>query len=117
MRTATWPAPPPSSDKGPRLRAPLRGYRRGDALLILTAVEQVCLNYGKPDEERLSRITVADCERYIEQKHYRAPAPCCPKIQAAMRFASSKPGRRAIITSLDKAVDALAGKAGTVIVQ
>ena len=87
-----------------------------DALLILTAVEQVCLNYGKPDEERLSRITVADCERYIEQKHF-APGSMLPKIQAAMRFASSKPGRRAIITSLDKAVDALAGKAGTVIVQ
>ena len=86
-----------------------------DALLILTAVEQVCLNYGKPDEQRLSRITVADCQRYIDEKHF-APGSMLPKIQAAMRFASSKPGRRAIITSLDKAVDALAGKAGTVIV-
>ena len=86
-----------------------------DALLILTAVEQVCLNYGKPNEQRLSRITVADCQRYIDEKHF-APGSMLPKIQAAMRFASSKPGRRAIITSLDKAVDALAGKAGTVIV-
>ena len=85
-----------------------------DALLILTAVEQVCLNYGKPDEKRLSHITVADCERYIAEKHF-APGSMLPKIQAAMKFASSKPGRRAIITSLDKAVDALNGKAGTVI--
>ncbi|MGN0785612.1 MAG: carbamate kinase [Candidatus Aphodomorpha sp.] len=85
-----------------------------DALLILTAVEQVCLNYGKPNEQRLSHITVADCERYIAEKHF-APGSMLPKIQAAMKFASSKEGRRAIITSLDKAVDALAGKAGTVI--
>ena len=85
-----------------------------DALLILTAVEQVCLNYGKPNEQRLSNITVADCERYIAEKHF-APGSMLPKIQAAMKFASSKPGRRAIITSLDKAVDALNGKAGTVI--
>jgi len=40
-----------------------------------------------------------------------------PKIQAAVKFANSKAGRRAIITSLDKAVDALTGKAGTVIVK
>ena len=85
-----------------------------DALLILTAVEQVCLNYGKPNEQRLSHITVADCERYIEEKHF-APGSMLPKIQAAMKFAASKAGRRAIITSLDKAVDALSGKAGTVI--
>lgn len=85
-----------------------------DALLVLTAVEQVCLNYGTPDEKRLSNITVADCEKYIEEKHF-APGSMLPKIQAAMKFAASKPGRRAIITSLDKAVDALAGTAGTVI--
>ena len=85
-----------------------------DALLILTAVEQVCLNYGKPNEQRLSHITVADCERYIEEKHF-APGSMLPKIQAAMKFAASKAGRLAIITSLDKAVDALSGKAGTVI--
>ena len=54
-------------------------------------------------KRRLSHITVADCERYIAEKHF-APGSMLPKIQAAMKFASSKPGRRAIITSLDKAV-------------
>jgi len=85
-----------------------------DALLILTAVEQVCLNFGKPDEKRLSKITVAECEQYIAEKHF-APGSMLPKIQAAMKFAASKAGRRAIITSLDKAVDAIAGNAGTTI--
>ena len=85
-----------------------------DALLILTAVEQVCLNYGKPEEKRLSAITVAEAEQYIAEKHF-APGSMLPKIQAAVIFAKSKPGRRAIITSLDKAVDALHGAAGTTI--
>jgi len=85
-----------------------------DALLILTAVEQVCLNFGKPDEKRLSHITVKECEQYIAEKHF-APGSMLPKIQAAMKFAASKAGRRAIITSLDKAVDAIAGNAGTTI--
>jgi len=85
-----------------------------DALLILTAVEQVCLNYGKPEEKRLSTITVAEAEQYIAEKHF-APGSMLPKIQAAVLFAKSKPGRRAIITSLDKAVDALHGTAGTTI--
>ncbi len=85
-----------------------------DALLILTAVEQVCLNYNKPDEKRLSTITVAEAEQYIAEGHF-APGSMLPKIQAACMFARSKAGRRAIITSLDKAVDALTGKAGTTV--
>ncbi|MDO4543395.1 MAG: carbamate kinase [Clostridia bacterium] len=85
-----------------------------DALLILTAVEQVCLNYNKPDEKRLEKITVAEAEKYIAEGHF-APGSMLPKIQAACMFARSKAGRRAIITSLDKAVDALAGTAGTTI--
>jgi carbamate kinase len=83
-----------------------------DALLILTAVEQVCLNYGKPEEKRLSAITVAEAEQYIAEKHF-APGSMLPKIQAAVLFAKSKPGRRAIITSLATAVAALHGAAGT----
>ena len=85
-----------------------------DALLILTAVEQVCLRYGQPDEQRLGKITVAEAETYIAEGHF-APGSMLPKIQAAVRFARSKPGRRAIVTSLDKAVEALQGTAGTTI--
>lgn len=83
-----------------------------DALLILTAVEQVCLNYNKPDEKRLAKISIEEAEQYIAEGHF-APGSMLPKMQAALRFAKSKPGRRAIITSLDKATEALQGKAGT----
>ncbi len=85
-----------------------------DTLIILTAVEQVCLHFGKPDERRLSHITPAEAEAYMAQGHF-APGSMLPKIQAACRFALSKPGRRAIVTSLDKAVEALGGTAGTTI--
>ncbi len=85
-----------------------------DVLMILTAVEQVCLNYGKPDEKRLSRITVAEAERYIAEGHF-APGSMLPKIEAACAFARSAPGRRAVITSLDQAIGALTGEKGTVI--
>ena len=87
-----------------------------DALLILTAVEQVCINYGKPDEKRLASLTLEEARKYMDEGHF-APGSMKPKIQAAMRFAASKAGRRAIITSLDKAVPALRGEAGTTIVQ
>lgn len=85
-----------------------------DALLILTAVEQVCLNYGKENEKRLSQLSVAEAEQYCREGHF-APGSMLPKIEAACMFARSKAGRRAIITSLDKAVDALTGKAGTTV--
>jgi len=87
-----------------------------DALLILTAVEQVCINYGKPDQKCLATLTLEEAKKYMDEGHF-APGSMKPKIQAAMRFASSKPGRRAIITSLDMAVPALRGEAGTTIVK
>lgn len=85
-----------------------------DALVILTAVEKVAINYNKPDQKELSSLTVAEAEQYIKEGHF-APGSMLPKIEAALMFVKSKPGRKAIITSLDKAVDALEGKAGTTI--
>lgn len=87
-----------------------------DVLMILTEVEKVSINYKKPNQEDLSYITVAKAEKYIEEGHF-APGSMLPKIQAAVSFAKSSPGKKAIITSLYKAVDALEGKAGTVITQ
>jgi len=86
-----------------------------DALLILTAVEKVCLNFNKPDQKDLDTITVAEAGEYISQGHF-APGSMLPKIEAAVKFAKSGPGRKAIITSLDNATLALAGKAGTTVV-
>ena len=85
-----------------------------DALVILTAVENVCVNFNKPDEKRLSTMTVDEAKAYIAEGQF-APSSMLPKVEAAIKFAMSKPGRKAIITSLDKAVEALEGKAGTTV--
>lgn len=83
-----------------------------DALVILTAVEKVSINYKKPDQKNLDTLSVAEAKEYIAAGHF-APGSMLPKIEAALKFVESKPGRKAIITSLDKAAEALEGKAGT----
>ncbi len=87
-----------------------------DTLVILTEVEKVSINYRKPDQRDLSLMSVEEAEGYIKEGHF-APGSMLPKIQAAVMFAKSNPGKKAIITSLYKAVEALEGKAGTVITQ
>ncbi|MDD4377986.1 MAG: carbamate kinase [Eubacteriales bacterium] len=85
-----------------------------DALMILTEVEQVAINFNKPNQENLANLTVEQAEKYVAEGHF-APGSMLPKVQAAMKFATANPGKKAIITSLDKAVEALEGKTGTVI--
>ncbi len=85
-----------------------------DMLIILTAVEKVAIRYGTPEQEWLSEMSVEDAERYIAEGHF-APGSMLPKVEAALGFAKSKPGRKALITMLSKARDGLAGKTGTVI--
>ena len=87
-----------------------------DILLILTEVEKVSLNFRKPDQIDLDHLTVEEARKYIAEGHF-APGSMLPKVKAAVDFAVSGPGRKAIITSLYKAVDALQGKTGTVIEQ
>lgn len=87
-----------------------------DALVILTAVEKVSINFKKPDQKDLDRMSVAEAKQYIKEGHF-APGSMLPKIEAALNFVESKPGRIAIITSLDKAVDAIEGRAGTTITE
>lgn len=86
-----------------------------DILVILTEVEKVSINYRKPDQKDLSVLTAAEAEQYIAEGHF-APGSMLPKVQAAVKFVKANPGRKAIITSLYKAVEALEGKAGTIIV-
>ncbi len=83
-----------------------------DILMILTEVQEVCLNFRKPDEKVLSQVTVSEMSNYVKQGHF-APGSMLPKVEAAMEFASSAPGRRAVITSLDRCLDALEGRCGT----
>lgn len=85
-----------------------------DLLIILTAVEKVCLHFGKPDEKQLSEISVDEAKQYIEDGEFAAGS-MLPKIEAAIDFAASKPGRKALITLLEKAKDGIEGRTGTVI--
>ena len=86
-----------------------------DYLIILTAVEKAAINFGKPEQKWLDTISVAEAEQYCAEGHF-APGSMLPKVQAAMRFAESNPGRRALITLLEKARDGIDGKTGTVVV-
>jgi len=85
-----------------------------DYLIILTTVEKVAINFNTPKEVWLDQLTVEEAERYIDLGHF-SPGSMLPKVQAAVKFAASKTGRKSLITSLDKAKDGIAGTTGTVI--
>ena len=85
-----------------------------DALVILTEVEKVAINWGKPDQKSLDHMTLEEAKKYCEEGHF-APGSMLPKVQAGMKFVTANPSKKAIITSLDKAIEALNGKTGTVI--
>ena len=85
-----------------------------DYLVILTAVEKVAVNFGKPDKLWLDELTPAEAREYIGQGQF-APGSMLPKVEACVKFAESKPGRNALITLLDRAADGIAGKTGTVV--
>ncbi|MCI8893574.1 MAG: carbamate kinase [Lachnospiraceae bacterium] len=83
-----------------------------DSLIILTAVEKVAINYGTPEEQWLDQVSVSQARQYIAEGHF-APGSMLPKVEAAIDFASSKEGRTAIITLLEKSREAVQGKTGT----
>ena len=85
-----------------------------DILMILTEVEKVAVNFNKPDQRDLDSMTVAEAQQHVEDGQF-APGSMLPKVEAAMKFVTKFPGKKAIITSLDKAVEALNGETGTVI--
>jgi carbamate kinase len=82
-----------------------------DMLIISTSVAKVCLNYGKPDERPLDRVTVTELRQYMTQGHF-APGSMLPKIQAVTKFLESG-GKKAIITNPASLVEAVAGRTGT----
>ncbi len=83
-----------------------------DFLIILTAVEKVAINFGKPEEKWLDDITTDEARKYIGEGHF-APGSMLPKVQAAVKFADSKEGRNALITLLEKAKEGILGKTGS----
>ncbi|MGO9245461.1 MAG: carbamate kinase, partial [Verrucomicrobiia bacterium] len=82
-----------------------------DLLVISTAVEQVCLNFGKPDQKALDRLSLADAKRYMTEGHFK-PGSMLPKIQACIQFIENG-GTEALITCPEALPRALDGKAGT----
>jgi len=82
--------------------------------MILTAVDNVTINYKTPEEQPIRETNTAEIEQYIEQNHF-APGSMLPKVQASVSFVRHHPDRTAIITSLDKAKLALDKQAGTII--
>ena len=88
---------------------------KADQLIILTAVDRVCVNFNKPDQQELPSMTLAEAEEYIQQGQF-APGSMLPKVQSCMEFvASNTHGGTALITSLARAAEALDGKTGTVV--
>jgi len=84
-----------------------------DVFLILTDVEEVKLNYGKPDERGVDKMSLTEAKKYLEEGHF-LPGSMGPKVRACIKFLEWG-GEKAIITSLDKVLEALEGKAGTLI--
>jgi carbamate kinase len=82
--------------------------------LILTDVEYALLNYGSDNEEPVKEVTIDQAKKYLSEGHFKAGS-MGPKVEAAIGFVE-RGGKKAVITSLDKAADALEGKTGTHIV-
>ncbi len=85
-----------------------------DRLFILTAVDRVAINWGRPDQTELTELDPRSAQRYITEGQFGAGS-MLPKVQAGVEFAGSGPGRRAVICSLEKAALAMSGQSGTVI--
>lgn len=85
---------------------------QADTLVLLTAVDHVAINFGKPDQKDLETLTCEDAEAYLAEGQF-GKGSMEPKIRAAIKFAKSRPGRVCIIGSLEKAAEAMAGLSGT----
>lgn len=85
-----------------------------DTLFILTAVDNVLINFNKPNQQSLEKVTVAELQQYAAEGHF-APGSMLPKVEAACSFVKSTRNGQAIITSLGKLKDAIHGMAGTIV--
>ena len=85
-----------------------------DALVILTAVERVAIRFNKPDQKDLERLTISEAKEYMRSGEF-AKGSMLPKVEACLEFVEGKVGRKAVITSLALASEALKGGVGTVI--
>lgn len=112
-RNDTYEGVPAVIDKD-RSAALLAGEANADMLVILTAVDRVCINFNKPDQQELASMTIAEAEKYMEEGQF-AKGSMLPKVEACLSFVKANPNGKALITSLERAKEALAGETGTVI--
>ena len=99
-----------------RTSALLASKIEADVLLILTAVDQVKIHFGKENEMGLSKITIEEASKYMEDGEFAAGS-MLPKVEACIYFLEHSQKTRAIITSLESAKDAINGKTGTTIIK
>ncbi|MCL2825994.1 MAG: carbamate kinase [Eggerthellaceae bacterium] len=97
-----------------RTSAKLAADAEADMLIILTAVDRVCTDFGTPDQKEIETMTVGQARRFIEEGHF-APGSMLPKVEACLDYLESYPQGTALITSLEKAAAALRGETGTTI--
>lgn len=87
---------------------------KADMLVILTAVDKVSINFNKPDQKDLDEMSLAQAAEYIEEGHF-AKGSMLPKVESCIEYVKATENGKALITSLEKAKQALQGKTGTII--
>lgn len=92
----------------------LASLLEADTLLILTSIDAVKINFGQPNEQSLGRVSIDQLAGYINDGHFGAGS-MLPKVEAAREFVEGGQGRQAVITSLDKALEAFEGQVGTIV--
>ncbi|WP_304597177.1 carbamate kinase [Adlercreutzia caecimuris] len=98
-----------------RSSAKMASDYKADMLVILTAVEKVAINFGKPDQKNIDTMTVSEAKEYIKQGQF-APGSMLPKVEACIEYVEAFPGGKALITSLECAAAGLRGETGTIVV-
>ena len=87
---------------------------KADKLVILTAVDRVAINFNKPDQRDLARLTIEEANKYIAENQF-AKGSMLPKVESCMEYVENTANGEALITSLQKAKEALKGNTGTII--
>lgn len=112
-RNDTYEGVPAVIDKD-RSAAMMAATFKADMLVILTAVEKVAINFNTPEQADIDTMDIAKAQEYIEQGQF-APGSMLPKVEACLEYVEEYPQGKALITSLDKAKDAINGLTGTTI--
>ena len=112
-RNDTYEGVPAVIDKD-RSAAMMAATFKADMLVILTAVEKVAINFNTPEQADIDTMDTAKAQEYIEQGQF-APGSMLPKVEACLEYVGEYPQGKALITSLDKAKDAINGLTGTTI--